>query len=261
MSEPEHHRTGGQVTDPGIGRPEDQNPRHRTKQSAYKRWFDLSVLISSHILLLPLWLVLWTVIPLLIWLGDRGPVFYKQQRMGLNGVSFRVIKFRTMIVDAENQGPAWTTDHDPRITRVGRILRRTALDELPEIISIWQGKMSFVGPRALGVDEQRSLEELIPGFEKRLQVRPGLTGLAQIYDKSDDPYTKFRYDMEYIQRRSPFLDAWLISLSVWNTVIARWDHRSGKTKLAGLYKSKSAAPEATGENSEPTPTDTENDDR
>ena len=174
---------------------------------SYKRWFDVSLLVIAHLLLSPLWLLLWTVIPLLIWREDRRPVFYRQQRMGKGGKPFDVIKFWTMVVDAEDQGPAWTTADDPRITRVGRILRRTALDELPEIISIWKGDMSFVGPRALDLEEHRALEGLMPGFEKRLQVQPGLTGLAQIYDKNDDPYEKYRYDMEYLQKLSPLLDA------------------------------------------------------
>ncbi|MDA1129270.1 MAG: sugar transferase [Chloroflexi bacterium] len=203
-------------------------------KDSYKRWFDISVLVIAHLLLLPMWVILWTVIPVLIWLEDRHTVFYRQQRMGRGGKPFVVIKFRTMVVDADELGPAWTIDDDPRVTRVGRILRRTALDELPEVISIWKGDMSFVGPRALDVDEELALEELMPGFEKRLQVRPGLTGLAQIHDKVDDPHEKFRYDMEYLQSLSPALDAKLMVRSVWNTVGARWDNRSGKTKLEDL---------------------------
>ena len=154
---------------------------------SYKRWFDLSVLVLSHLLFLPLWVLLWTLIPLFIWLEDRGPVFYQQKRMGKDHKPFTIVKFRTMVINAEELGPAWTLENDPRITRVGRILRRTALDELPEILSIFQGKMSFVGPRALDLDEQLYLEELVPGFEGRLQIRPGLTGFAQIYDKTDNP--------------------------------------------------------------------------
>jgi len=214
------------------------NGKNQPRAAAYKGWFDLSVLVLSHVLLLPLWVLLWIGIPLLIWLGDRGPVFYRQQRMGKDGKLIIVLKFRTMIVDAENQGPSWTTDDDPRVTRVGKILRRTAIDELPELINIWKGEMSFVGPRALEVDEHRTLEELVPGFEKRLQVRPGLTGLAQIYDKGDDPFEKYRYDMEYLQRMSPFLDIRLLFRSVWNTAVAGWDHRSGKVKLEHLKPSK-----------------------
>ena len=200
-------------------------------KDSYKRWFDLSVLVLSHLLLLPLWVLLWTVIPLLIWLEDRKSVFYRQQRMGKSGRPFNIIKFRTMVIDAEELGPALTMDNDPRITRVGRILRRTALDELPEIFNIWQGQMSFVGPRALDLDEQRYFEEFIPGFEQRLQIRPGLTGLAQIYDKTDDPHEKYRYDMEYLEKLGPFLDVRLLLISVLTTIIARWDHRSGKINM------------------------------
>jgi lipopolysaccharide/colanic/teichoic acid biosynthesis glycosyltransferase len=198
---------------------------------SYKRWFDLSVLVLSHLLFLPLWVLLWTVIPLLIWLEDRGPVFYQQQRMGKDRRPFNIVKFRTMVIDAEELGPAWTMENDPRITRVGRILRRTAIDELPEILSIWQGKMSFVGPRALHWDEQIYLEELVPGFEQRLQIRPGLTGLAQVYDKTDDPNEKYRYDMDYLKKLGPLLDVRLLLISVRNTLIARWDRRSGKTNM------------------------------
>ena len=210
---------------------------------SYKRWFDVSVLVTAHLLLFPLWILLWTVITTLIWLEDRGPVFYRQQRMGKHGKPFNLIKFRTMVVDAKDRGPAWTTDGDPRDTRVGRILRRTALDELPEVISILQGNMSFVGPRALDLYEQKYLEGLIPGFENRLQIPPGLTGLAQIYDKIDDPYEKYRYDMEYLKRLSPLLDARLLLLSVWNTVIARWDHRSGKIKLDHQTTNQASSPD------------------
>ena len=229
-----------------------------TVKDSYKRWFDVTVLVLAHLLFFPLWILLWTVIPLLIWLEDRRSVFYWQQRMGKDGKPFRLIKFRTMVVDAENQGPAWTTDGDPRVTRVGRILRRTALDELPEVISILKGNMSFVGPRALDLDEQRCLEELMPGFENRLQVRPGLTGLAQIYDKTDDPYEKYRYDMEYLEKLSPFLDARLLLLSVWNTVIARWDHRSGKIKLDNLRAGQADSTIDRREHVESTIPDTEN---
>ena len=111
---------------------------HRSSTDNYKRWFDLTLLILAHILLLPVWLLIWISIPILIWLGDRGPVFYKQARVGKGGKVFTVLKFRTMVPNAEGKGAAWTIDKDPRITRFGRVLRRTALDELPEIINIWK---------------------------------------------------------------------------------------------------------------------------
>ena len=200
----------------------------QTHKATYKTRFDFAVLISAHLLLLPFWLLLWIIIPLFIWLGDRGPVFYKQQRAGKDGLPFTVLKFRTMVLDADLKGPAWTIDGDPRVTRVGRVLRRTALDELPEIINIIKRDMSLVGPRALDMEEQRSLEEEIPGFEKRLKIPPGLTGLAQVYNRGDDSYQKFQYDLSYLDRMSPWLDAKLLLLSVRNTLIGQWDQRRGK---------------------------------
>ena len=123
----------------------------KQRDDSYKRWFDVSVLVIMHLALLPLWVMLWTLIPIVIWLGDRGPVFYRQQRAGKQGRVITVLKFRTMIPNADRIGPAWTMERDPRVTRFGKILRRTALDELPEIISILMGDMSLVGPRALDV--------------------------------------------------------------------------------------------------------------
>ena len=201
--------------------------------SWYKRPFDLSLLVVAHLLLLPLWLLLWTLIPLLIRLGDRGPVFYKQKRTGKNGRVFTMFKFRTMVPDAELTGPPWTTVKDPRVTWIGKFLRRTALDELPEVLNIWRGDMSLVGPRALEVAEQKELEQKIPGFAKRLQILPGLTGLAQIYDSDDTADGKFRYDMEYLTYMNPWRDLKLLMVSVWNTLSARWDRRTGKPNIAG----------------------------
>jgi lipopolysaccharide/colanic/teichoic acid biosynthesis glycosyltransferase len=117
--------------------------------------------------------------------------------------------------------------------------------------------MSFVGPRALDLNEQRSLEKLIPGFAKRLQVRPGLTGLAQIFDKVDDPYEKYRYDMEYLEKISPVLDARLLLHSVWNTAFARWDHRSGKIDLDNLIADDDNSTDDQPEFTEPTASDLE----
>jgi lipopolysaccharide/colanic/teichoic acid biosynthesis glycosyltransferase len=194
----------------------------------YKRSLDLAILILAHLTLLPLWVGLWTVIPFLIWLEDRGPVFYPQARVGKNGKVFTLLKFRSMVPDAEQKGPVWTTSSDPRITKVGKLLRKTALDELPEILSIWKGDMSFVGPRALAVAEQRQLEEEIPDFRHRTSVKPGLTGLAQVYNVTDNAVDKLRYDLEYIEGASLWLDLKLMVLSVRNTLLARWDQRAGK---------------------------------
>jgi len=207
-------------------KPEEQPNRRR--KGSYKRRLDIAMLLLAHLAILPLWLVLWTIIPLAIWMFDRGPVFYKQKRMGLNGKIIEVRKFRTMVPNAEALGPAWTLESDGRLTPIGKVLRRTALDELPEILSIWKGDMSLVGPRALAVAEHLELEQNIAGFADRLQVLPGLTGLAQVYDRNDDANEKFRYDLQYLESLSLGLDIKLLLISTWNTVRGRWDRRSGK---------------------------------
>ena len=199
-------------------------------RDSYKRGYDLTVLVLAHMFLFPLWVMLWTTIPILIWLGDRGPVFYRQERAGKDGRIISILKFRTMVPDADRHGPAWTVESDPMVTPIGRLLRRTALDELPEIISIWKGDMSLVGPRALDLEEHRALEQEIEGFANRLKVRPGLTGLAQVYDKADNANDKFTYDLRYLQRMGPWLDTKLLTLSVLNTLTSRWDNRSDKGK-------------------------------
>ena len=206
------------------------------KDRLYKRPFDLVILILAHVLLLPVWIVLWMLIPLCIWFEDRGPVFYVQQRTGRNGRLFTLVKFRTMVSTSLGVGLPWTSDNDPRITRVGRVLRSTALDELPQVISMWKGDMSLVGPRALSAREQRLIERHIPEFRERLRVRPGLTGPAQIYDSVDDAENKLRYDLEYIEGMSPWLDVKLLLLSLRNTLMGRWDHRSGKRRQDGTTR-------------------------
>ena len=106
------------------------------------------MIILAHLLLFPLFVVLWIGIPLAIWIGDRGPVFYLQERVGQSGRRFQVIKFRTMVSGAESEtGPVWAAERDSRTTRVGRILRMLHLDELPQVINILRGEMSVVGPR------------------------------------------------------------------------------------------------------------------
>ena len=131
-----------------------------------------------------------------------------------------------MVKDADIIGPAWTSNGDPRITRVGKVLRKTALDELPELINIWKGEMSFVGPRALAQQEHDDLANRIPNFADRLQVRPGLTGLSQLYNTDNDDHRKLQYDREYIERMSLILDVKLILLSIRHTLLGSWDKRS-----------------------------------
>lgn len=198
----------------------------------YKRAFDLAILFGVHVLLFPLWLFLWIIIPLCIWLDDRGPIFYTQLRSGKDGKLFKVFKFRTMRQDAQaHTGTLWVLENDPRTTRVGRFIRCRALDELPQMINIWKGDMSLVGPRALPVAEQEWFEARAPDFAERLKVRPGLTGIAQVFDRVDDSGAKLRFDLEYIRDMSPWLDLQLLHLSVLNTFAARWDRRAGKMRM------------------------------
>jgi lipopolysaccharide/colanic/teichoic acid biosynthesis glycosyltransferase len=188
-----------------------------------KRIFD--ILLSAFGLLCssPLWLVF----ALLIKLQDGGPVFYGQERVGKNGRVFRVLKFRSMIVDAERQtGAVWAIENDPRVTRVGRLLRATAMDELPQIWNIFTGDMSFVGPRAERPELVEQFAASIRGYRDRLSVKPGLTGLAQVYGRYDTlPQHKLKFDRLYIRRQSLGLDLRLIMLSFLITFTGKWEHR------------------------------------
>ena len=193
----------------------------------WKRPFDLAVLVTVHVALAPVWLLLWTAIPLAIWLHDRGPILYTQERLGKGGRIFRVYKFRSMIPNAErNTGAIQATDDDPRMTTIGRFLRKRALDELPKVINMWKSEISLVGPRPLRLEEALPFTERHPEFRRRLLVRPGLTGIAQVHGRNDTSLLgKLRYDMVYIRRMSPLLDLWLLTASVRLTIVGRWQGR------------------------------------
>lgn len=202
-------------------------------RAAAKRAFD--VLLSGLGLLVSL--PLWGIAAAAITLEDGGPVFYGQERVGRGGRTFRVLKFRSMVPDAEARtGPLQASADDPRVTRMGRLMRATAFDELPQLWNIFCGDMSFVGPRALrpgeievgGNGRHEALED-VPGFEQRCGVRPGLTGVAQIYAPRDIPRRqKFRYDRLYIRTRGFWLDLRLIFLSFWITFRGTWEARGRK---------------------------------
>lgn len=198
-----------------------------------KRVFDILLASLGLVASAPLWLLFASAIKA----EDGGPVFFAQDRVGQGGRTFRALKFRSMRPDAEAfTGAVQATAGDPRVTRVGRVLRATAMDELPQLWNIARGDMSFVGPRALRPGEIEAdgggrlvrLEE-VPGFEYRIRVRPGLTGLAQVYARRDLPRRqKFRYDRLYVGRRSWLLDLRLILLSFWISVLGTWEARGRK---------------------------------
>jgi lipopolysaccharide/colanic/teichoic acid biosynthesis glycosyltransferase len=168
---------------------------------------------------------------------DSGPIFYRQERWGRGGTHFRAYKFRTMVTHSDEFfGIKQAREKDERITRVGKFLRSMGLDELPQIINIFRGQMSFVGPRALAVGEILhdndggivNYEE-IPEFWKRLGVRPGLTGITTIYKPKDTPpRKKFRYDLLYIRKQSFWLDLRLIIMSFWVSFRGKWESRGKK---------------------------------
>jgi lipopolysaccharide/colanic/teichoic acid biosynthesis glycosyltransferase len=198
-----------------------------------KRAFDLPLATLGLLVSAPLW----PCVALAIKLDDGGPVFYGQHRVGKGGRLFQSWKFRSMVPDSDQRfGPLQVRAGDARVTRVGRVLRATALDELPQLWNIVKGDMSFVGPRALlpaeievhGSEALIALEK-IPAYAERHRVRPGLTGLAQIYADRDIPRrSKFRYDLLYIKKQSLWLDLQLIGLSFWITFRGKWEHRGRK---------------------------------
>ncbi len=184
---------------------------------SYKRPFDLALVTVAGLLLLPVWLVLGGSVALAIWIGDRGPVFYRQRRVGRDGEIFELVKFRTMVADAETAtGPIWASPKDPRTTKVGKLLRRLHLDELPQCINIFKGEMSLVGPRPERPELIAEICAEVPQFVQRLRVRPGIAGLAQAHGGYHaHPRIKLRYDNLYIANMNPLLDLKLLILCAW----------------------------------------------
>ncbi len=212
-------------------------------KSVVKRTLDIIGAIAGLVVFLPVWVL----VPIIIKLDSRGPVFYSQTRVGVNrrkgsrryihkagsrelrtedrrredymGKPFNVLKFRTMVQDAEKlSGPVWATKNDDRITRVGRILRKTRLDEVPQFINILTGDMSLVGPRPERPNFVRDLSTRVDDYAHRLTVKPGLTGLAQVengYDSSIDSVTeKVKFDLHYIRNWSIWSDMKIIAKTV-----------------------------------------------
>ncbi|NWF50119.1 MAG: undecaprenyl-phosphate glucose phosphotransferase [Ignavibacteriaceae bacterium] len=172
-----------------------------------KRLLDIIISFIILILTLPIFII----VSIAIKLDSPGPVFFVQERMGMNGKIFRIVKFRSMKQDAEKYtGPVWSQKDDPRVTRVGRIIRKVRIDELPQFINVLSGEMSIVGPRPERPFFVEKLSHEIPYYKRRLKVRPGITGWAQVkhkYDESiEDVKIKLRYDLFYIENMSLRMD-------------------------------------------------------
>jgi lipopolysaccharide/colanic/teichoic acid biosynthesis glycosyltransferase len=203
-----------------------------SREPFLKRPFDFLFSLIGIIISFPIWIL----VALAIYLEDGFPIIFSQTRLGVNGKRFKIHKFRSMIKDAElNTGPVWAYKKDYRITKVGKFLRKTKLDELPQLFNILMGDMSFVGPRAERPELVSEFRKTIPGFDYRLRVRPGLTGIAQVHGHyNTHPRNKLRYDLVYIVNQSFWLDIKLILASIWYTFTLHWDSKEKRIdKLIG----------------------------
>jgi lipopolysaccharide/colanic/teichoic acid biosynthesis glycosyltransferase len=194
-----------------IGQPADEFPEPRRAGSCpyerIKSWLDFAAALALLIVTTPVMMVAM----LLVRLSSRGPAIYTQKRLGLHGRIFTIYKIRTMYHDCERQGGAtWSRPGDPRVTPVGRVLRFTHLDELPQVINVLTGEMSLVGPRPERPEFVPRLEHAFPDYRRRLAVRPGVTGLAQVQHPPDVDLDgvrrKLDYDLYYVDRMNPWLD-------------------------------------------------------
>lgn len=168
-----------------------------------KRIFDIVFALIGLII----WGIPMILIAIAIKFDSKGPVIFKQERLGKNGNPFILYKFRSMRMDSEKNGAQWAKNNDSRVTKIGRFLRRTRMDELPQLLNILLGQMSFVGPRPERACFYEEFETYIKGFSQRIKVVPGLTGFAQVNGGYDLlPHEKIAYDMYYIKKRSFLLD-------------------------------------------------------
>lgn len=196
--------------------------------SFFKRLFDIiASLIGLIIMLIPM-----IIVAIIVKCTSKGGVFYTQERLGKGGKPFKIIKFRTMYIDAEAKGIRWCiSENDSRITKVGRTLRKYHIDELPQLWCIFSGKMSFVGPRPERECFYTEFEKYIHGFSERLKVVPGLTGIAQIHDDFlMRPELKIKYDIMYIKNRSLWSDLKILFKTAYFMV--------RKDELSNAYKDR-----------------------
>lgn len=178
----------------------------------YKRLLDIVASLLGLIIGIPLLIIFGAAIKI----EDKGPIFYKQERLGLKGRRFYVYKLRSMRINAESIGGAqWAQKDDPRITKVGKFIRKTRIDEIPQLYNILIGDMSLIGPRPERPELTYQFEQEIPGFMYRLSIKPGLTGWAQVNGGYDiTPEEKLVFDKEYIENKSILLDLKIILMTI-----------------------------------------------
>jgi exopolysaccharide biosynthesis polyprenyl glycosylphosphotransferase len=194
-------------------------------EAQVKRIVDIAVSLSVLTLGAPLLLG----VALLIRVTSRGPAIYKQERVGRNGKNFIIYKFRSMYIDAESRtGPRWASENDPRITPVGRFIRKTRLDELPQFLNVLKGEMSLVGPRPERPFFVEQLRKEIPWYVRRIKMKPGITGWAQVKHKYEttieDVKKKVEYDLYYFENMSLSLDIKILLRTVWVVLTGKGAH-------------------------------------
>jgi lipopolysaccharide/colanic/teichoic acid biosynthesis glycosyltransferase len=193
-------------------------PVARSKYSPVKRVVDLVTVVLTSFIWIPLMAITWVMIRL----DSPGPAMYRQVRVGKSGQLFTLRKFRTMVPDAEIDGPQFAQKNDPRLTRVGGFLRRSRLDELPQIWNVVVGDLAVVGPRPERPMFVERFSEAIPFYQSRHLVRPGITGWAQVQtgygDSDEDAFDKLTYDLYYVKYSSIWLDLRILGKSVWTVL-------------------------------------------
>jgi exopolysaccharide biosynthesis polyprenyl glycosylphosphotransferase len=200
----------------------DINPElQRPWEETAKRALDISASLGILLIFSPIW----TLIALCVKSTSKGPIIYSQERVGKNGKHFRIYKFRSMMANSESKGPVWAARNDPRVTPIGKFLRKSHVDEVPQFWNVLRGDMSLVGPRPERPHFVELLSAEIPYYQRRLKVRPGVTGLFQAtdykYDESiDDVKNKLKYDLMYIESMSFRLEVKILFKTFFR--IIRW---------------------------------------
>lgn len=201
-----------------VGGWEVTRPVQRSHYASAKRALDVILVILT----LPIWLLLWGIVWLAVRIDSPGPALYHQVRVGRQGTRFTLIKFRTMIMDAEPDGPQFAAKNDPRITRVGRLLRKSRLDEIPQLWNVMKGDLAIVGPRPERPVFVEEFSQSIPFYASRHLIRPGVTGWAQVHygyaDGEADAVEKLTYDLYYVKYSSLWLDVDILGKSVWTVL-------------------------------------------
>lgn len=194
--------------------------------TVFKRFMDIVLSIIGLIIISPILLI----VSLAIKIDSKGPVIFKQERIGKDGKAFKIYKFRSMVVGAEKMGTGvYSKKGDNRVTRVGKFIRMTSIDELPQLVNILKGEMSFIGPRPVLTYHPWKYEEYTPEQLKRFEVRPGVTGLAQIHGRKQVEWEKrIKYDVEYVEKLSLWLDIKIFFITIYKVLFMKDNENTEK---------------------------------